>query len=448
MKRSDGDEAASIVSGVGTELLGPLEPDVVSALKVAQRGGARFVEGTQPVEIVRSVLRSSIFGIQNDPRGRGTLVQRFLKHGPLYQMEEQIPEGVRGKRLSADETAQVVKFVYSHMVNAFKGAITELLAAGACQRLMAAPAVQKRLPPGTRLFVGDTVLVRRSSGRGGLKGADLHLLAEDGKPSCTLRLILAGVVEVKSGPKSAQAMANQLDRHIARTAQGLLVRGRAYEGRNIVRGGKPGGRVLRITVQPDDWPIPRTLRFVSRDGKRELILDDPIPPEKADAIEQVGPDHWHITLRWSKEVIAAVAYGMTFWYMEQVGEHIYRDGVPKEWSEMTPAEAGRNAIKMMLYYAMQPDVYRATKADEANRKLPGRVVRRLNRAVALYNTYGFGYALGMNFRNRQGRREMLWPQDLDEIAERGCTKNGCRIVQPGTENHQKGTCHVGDKDRV
>ncbi|MEI7900944.1 MAG: hypothetical protein WCK89_11890 [bacterium] len=38
--------------------------------------------------------------------------------------------------------------------------------------------------------------------------------------------------------------------------------------------------------------------------------------------------------------------------------------------------------------------------------------------------------LGMNFRNPQGRREMLWPQDLDEIARDGQTANGCRIAMP------------------
>jgi hypothetical protein len=48
--------------------------------------------------------------------------------------------------------------------------------------------------------------------------------------------------------------------------------------------------------------------------------------------------------------------------------------------------------------------------------------------MAFYNTYGFGYALGMNFRTPQGRREMLWPQDLDEIARDGQTANGCRIA--------------------
>jgi hypothetical protein len=52
----------------------------------------------------------------------------------------------------------------------------------------------------------------------------------------------------------------------------------------------------------------------------------------------------------------------------------------------------------------------------------------MSRAIALYNTYCFGYALGMNFRNPQGRRELLWPQDLDEIAQDGRTANGCRIA--------------------
>ena len=34
----------------------------------------------------------------------------------------------------------------------------------------------------------------------------------------------------------------------------------------------------------------------------------------------------------------------------------------------------------------------------------------------------------VNYRNPQGQREMLWPQDLDEIALNGRTANGCRIA--------------------
>ena len=124
-----------------------------------------------------------------------------------------------------------------------------------------------------------------------------------------------------------------------------------------------------------------------------------------------GNDEWRINLRWSKEALAEAAYEMTFWYMEKIGELIYSDSKPNGWEEMSPGEAGRNAAKMMLYYAL----------------LRCRTTREAQRAIALYNTYGFGYALGMNFRNAEGKREMLWFQDLDEIMSNGKTKYGCRL---------------------
>jgi hypothetical protein len=120
---------------------------------------------------------------------------------------------------------------------------------------------------------------------------------------------------------------------------------------------------------------------------------------------------------------------MTFWYMEKVGEIIYRtkgdrpDPKPKDWEEMTPAEAGRNAVKMMLYYAIRP--YAIKENEDTISKAEARIMQK---AIALYNTYCFGYALGMNFRNKAGHREMLWPQDLDEIAATGFNRDGCRIV--------------------
>ena len=60
----------SIVSVVGTELLGPIEADTVAALEIGLLSEARFVECAQPVEIIRSALRSSIFGAENDPRAQ------------------------------------------------------------------------------------------------------------------------------------------------------------------------------------------------------------------------------------------------------------------------------------------------------------------------------------------------------------------------------------------
>jgi hypothetical protein len=68
---------------------------------------------------------------------------------------------------------------------------------------------------------------------------------------------------------------------------------------------------------------------------------------------------------------------------------------------------------MMLYYAI----------------LRCRTAREEQRAIALYNCYGFGYAVGMNFKDATGRREMLWPEDLDELQANGVTKHRCRIVE-------------------
>jgi hypothetical protein len=230
----------------------------------------------------------------------------------------------------------------------------------------------------------------------------------DAVPSITV----AGVAEVKSYFQSEKRLRIQLDRHVRRAERGLEIRGVGVPPERITVGCGKKHTVVWITVLPSDWPVPRRFHFEPSAGGRSLHVEPPAPPEPVDRIERDGDGLWRITLRWSREAIEAAAYEMTFWYMEKVGEVIYSQGVPKEWSEMTPAEAGRNAAKMMLYYAT----------------LRARTPFEEQRAIALYNSYGFGYALGMNFRNRERRREMLWPQDLDEIAATGRTSSGCRVV--------------------
>ena len=97
--------------------------------------------------------------------------------------------------------------------------------------------------------------------------------------------------------------------------------------------------------------------------------------------------------------------------MGELGKAIYTENRPSQWLEMTRAEAGRNAAKSMLYYAI----------------LRSRTAWESRRAIALYNTYGFGYALGANFKDADGHLEMLWPEDLHEIAAHGKTKHGCFV---------------------
>lgn len=394
----------------GFELLGEgLEGDVNSAIEAALAGGVVFPGTAKPLAIFRESLTTSIRDIESHRRGR--LLQKFLTKGPYADVGE-IPAAPRDKWLGDDETALAIRFVHSFMVNSFKGAVTELLASAPCLSVLEQLQRQGVLPGDARLYAGDAVRTPRLRKPGFAKGADLHILIVHGRSDATPIVTVAGVAEVKSYFRSEERLRTQLDQHLRRARQGVEICGARVPQECVTIGYREGHQAVRLMVLPSDWPVPRTFRFEPSAGGRSLHVEPPVPPAPVDRTERIGDDEWRITLRWSREAIEAAAYEMTFWYMAKIGEVIYSHGVPREWSEMTPAEAGRNAAKMMLYYAI----------------LRARTPREEQRAIALYNSYSFGYALGMNFRNREGRREMLWPQDLDEIAAKGQTDSGCRVV--------------------
>jgi hypothetical protein len=297
------------------------------------------------------------------------------------------------------------------MVNCFKGAVTEILASRACMRLMNQLQQNGSLPASALLFIGDAVAIRRAHGKGFLKGADMHILIKEDLKDGAARVHIAGVAEVKSYFQPLSKLRLQLENNLLRTKQGILVKDVEHSGNSIRTGNGKHQKVQFISVVPDKWKLPRSFRFEESKNGRFLHFDPGIPPRTDDEIKQIGDNDWLITLKWSKEALAKAAHEMTFWYMGKVGEVIYSKSVPKGWEEMTPAAAGRNAITMMLYYAI----------------IRARNIREEHRAIALYNSYGFEYALGMNFRNTEGKLEMLWPQDLDEILSAGETKKGCTI---------------------
>ncbi|GAG95968.1 unnamed protein product, partial [marine sediment metagenome] len=144
------------------------------------------------------------------------------------------------------------------------------------------------------------------------------------------------------------------------------------------------------------WKLSREWRSVENDNGRTIMLPDPSEPPVRTRVEELEPNVWKITLPWSQEALNQAAYEMTFWYMSQVGRHVYTEkNMPKGWEYMMPEEAGYNAIKMMLYY------------------IPLRYVskRQERLAVRLYNVYCFGYPLGVD------SKEMLWPEDFPNKYE-------------------------------
>jgi CxxC-x17-CxxC domain-containing protein len=415
---ADEQRQESLVDSVGFDLLGEeLGSDIRSTLEKALAGGAVFHKAHEPLSIFRQALVASIREIQSDPRGR--LFQEFLLKGP-YEHEGAMPPELLGQRLSDEDTTTVIAFIYSHMVNSFKGALAEMLATEPCLHIVRELQAEKRLPREARLYVGDAVWAASREGEGFAKGADLHILTARRSPKTSPSVAIGGVAEVKSYICRPEVVRRQLDRHIVRAQRGLRVGELVYAPEQITVGWKGGREAVRIAVLPAKWKLPRTFSFKHTGGRKFLQVKPGVPknwqpgvlPDPADSVERVGPLEWRVTLCWSKEALDAAAYEMTFWYMEKVGEVLYSNGVPKGWERMTPAEAGQNAAKMMLYYAI----------------LRCRTVRENHCAIALYNSYSFGCALGMNFRNAKGQRQMLWPQDLDEILATGQNKDGCKIV--------------------
>ena len=385
-----------------------LAADVKTALSTALRRDVALSEGTTPLAIFRRALATAISRIHEN--GRAPLFLRFLKDGP-YEDAGDIPPDLQDKRLTDDETASVIRFIYSHMVNCFKGALTEMLAVAPCLNILHQLQAEKRLPPEARLYVGDAVWSAARLGGGFAKGADFHILIERHSPRARSSVLVAGVAEVKSYFRPSGLLRRQLDQHLARARRGLRI-GQVEYLPNQISVGDGGRQPARITIVPARWTLPRTYHYEQKDDRKFLHVDFPVPPDANDLVERVGSMEWRAALRWSKEALDAAAFGVTFWFMEKVGEVLYSSGVPKEWSEMSPAEAGQNAAKMTLYYAI----------------LRCRTARENQRAIALYNSYSFGCALGMNFRNPKGQREMLWYQTLDEILANGQNKDGCKIV--------------------
>ena len=219
------------------------------------------------------------------------------------------------------------------MVNCFKGAVTELLASHACLRLLKQLQRDGELPANARLYMGDAVGVQRSTGKGLLKGADAHILIRQGTRGKVSTICVAGVAEVKSYFRSERFLHNQLQRHVERSKAGLQVAGEDFSGDRVRIGYGPESRVVKITVMPNHWKLPKTFRFENTENGRVLQCDAGVPQRKEDEITKSGDDEWQITLRWSKEALAAAAYDMTFWYMEKVGEVIYSQSKPKEWEK-------------------------------------------------------------------------------------------------------------------
>ena len=342
-------------------------------------------------------LEAAIRDIETHPRGK--LFRRLIEFGPPMDMETVLKSD--GETLLSDpEWGECVEFVFSHMINRFKGELAELLAMEPCLELFEKLKKSDRLPADTHIYWGDAIKEYRCGigmntleWRGLAKGADGLLVEYCGGPVSGLseKVRIHGVVEIKSMLRSKNKIEWQIDRHIQRLKGGvkLLENEIPAEKVEIAKTG-----LIKIMIIPSQWKVNREFHWQDDvDGVRRMVFPKPEFPKNENEIEELDSGFFKITLAWSKEAIEQAAYEMTYGYMAQVGEHVYAGKkLPRTWEGMTQAEAGYNAVKQMLYY-MPLRGKSSTK-------------RKTGLAVRLSNVYSFGYPLGID------AKEMLWPEDF------------------------------------
>jgi hypothetical protein len=185
----------------------------------------------------------------------------------------------------------------------------------------------------------------------------------------------------------------QIDNHAARLGKDIRLAGRVWQIASIPL---TGHEFVRVVVMPSTWKVSRKFHLKkTKDGRRMVFHEIRKPPNRTQVVE-LEKNLWKVTLDWSEEALYQAGFEMTFWYMSQVGEHVFTsESLPKDWKEMTPAAAGYNSIKEKLYYTLLRPI---TK-------------RQARLATRLYNVYCFGYPLGAD------HTEMLWPQMIEQMQK-------------------------------
>lgn len=387
-KRSAQREVNKIDSIINNHLLAS---DIHESVTAALECRPRLDLGAKTAwEVFENSHKAAIYDIKIDEKAE--LFLRLIKHGPH---NPDVPETLvsdNATTLSDPECGACVQFIYSHMVNRFKGELAELLALKPCIELVQTLQDENHLPPDIQIHWGDMVQERRRSRKGSdkpgpfTKGADGLLMQKvtrksDLKDSLTIH----GVVEVKSYRAGKKAL-DQINKHCSRLERGVKLGSIEYPPEAI--SSRESGPI-RILIAPSSWKLDREL--CQKDSV--IVYQDPFGKPVETQFTEAETGLWKITLSWSQEALEQAAYEMTFGYMAEVGKHVYtEEDKPEGWENMTAEEKGLNAIKMALYYLpLRP----LTENQEVL-------------AVRLYNIYGFGYPLGIDYARK---KQMLWSEN-------------------------------------
>ena len=378
--------------------------DVYRSVDTALKSRVAKVDGGRTVkDVFERSLDSAIRDIESHPRGK--LFRRLIQYGPPDPDDPRATTSDGETTLSDPECVSCVNFIHRLMFSRFKGELAELLALEPSLQLSKQLRDQGRLPGGLHLYWGDLVQERRRLRNPNAdrtwgnftKGADGLLVLQEprGSGSKGRSLKIHGIVEVKSASQSSNKILRQIRRHELRLRGGVKLGPREWSADQVTLppAESADNGLVRILVVPSTWKLEPPGRSIRIDDKTRMISRPVVSAPRAETrIEQFGPDSWKITLAWSHEALSEAALEMTFWYMAQVGTHVFANQpLPAGLASRTPESAAQNLIKYRLYVI-------------AVRSISARQALWVHK---LYNHYSFGYAPAA-----KAGGEMLWPEDL------------------------------------
>jgi hypothetical protein len=293
--------------------------------------------------------RQLVKALNDDPAEFDQMIRRVareLETNPRREIFLQFLSDDR--RLRDEEVADLVEYLYSSIVNNFKGELAELLARPVLYRFSA------RLGGGEIIAGWDVAepQLRLVAGNASWrKGADALVVRNEGG-----RLIIIAVVEIKSYRASVTRMQIQIAKHIARLQKGLRLGGRELaldEYTFLPVTGQVASLAIRAAAEQRRSPT------ISRG--REAVAE----------------------LAFTKSELAYAAYAFAEWFLARLGPVVFEERNP--WPEDTLETAGRHAT-LEAFYHLVLRLQRLCQRENTRRNR-----RALNRTLWLYNAMAFGY---------------------------------------------------------
>ena len=314
------------------------------------------------------------------------------------------------------EIEKLFEFIYSYLVNAFKGEVAELMSRVVIRAFVTERAKAGDLPVDAIVIAGPALTSFRTVGgkleRSWQKSADA-LIGVTRSPM-TEGWAFHGVVEIKSYRESLRKMFDQIDQHVNRVKLGLRI------GAQVVDPSLSG------FVDRSDGGAWSALSSPRRPGRILKLAIRPSPGSRdpQDLRRWGTPDCWVDELPCTTSHLHEAAYQLSAWYIAQAGPDVFLPSgataeqadvrIANPWPGLSPESAAGNMLKLALHETSLRESIDTGFESGRPRKRSDLVFARL------YNSVCYGSSFARSDR-------LLTPEDYRAEWDAAAVKDGVSV---------------------